>query len=345
MSLLQTLSESSVRRHSQSLFSQNGEDGILAHVLHNLVSPDSIKKYAVEIGVAYDEEGKLEGNTVALRTAGWEGLYFDLKAGEGITVARVTASSLSRLLSQHNVPHDLGVLSIDVDGIDYWLWKALPNSYRPAVVVIEYNAHLAPKLPLTVPYDPQFPEWFGTSWFGASAEAMIRLAHTKGYKLVACVHHLNLFFVRDDLLHPDFKEEIDYSIFGPITRHPDYSRAVWISCESDMGRKAMIGGELGYSLEPDGTCELRYLLVDHEYRRRGVGTALIQQLIDTVPRTLYVFTRATDEYAPARGLYAKMGFQLVYLPRFYQGGTDGVFGYRPYRGPSMVIGQRVETKE
>ena len=48
----------------------------------------------------------------------------------------------------------LGVLSVDVDGNDYWFLEALLAA-RPHVVAVEYNASFGLE-PITVPYDPAF---------------------------------------------------------------------------------------------------------------------------------------------------------------------------------------------
>lgn len=80
----------------------------------------------------------------------------------------------------------LGVLSVDVDGNDYWFLKAL-LPVRPAVVVAEYNASFGLN-PVTVPYDPAFDRTtkHGTGWYhGASITALTNLCKTHGYKLVA----------------------------------------------------------------------------------------------------------------------------------------------------------------
>ena len=88
--------------------------------------------------------------------------------------------------------------------------------------MIEYNSALSvggfPRSSLVMPYDPEF-RWDGSDYFGASASAMARLGHAKGYKLVYVEACLNLFFLRNDLLDNNFLPPSSLC-FGPVTRHP-----------------------------------------------------------------------------------------------------------------------------
>jgi hypothetical protein len=192
--------------------SQNGECLVLDGILMMLA--DRVAKFSVEIGVDAPD-GRIQCNTVHLLERGWLGLLIDEDAVEhpNAIKARVTAENMDRMLTEYDVPRDLGVLSIDVDGNDYWLWKALPQGWQPSVAVIEYNSMLSGCK--VTPYDPEF-RWDGTSWFGASAEAMVRLAHAKGYKLVGDVQHANLFFVRAELLPPGHSEPLVEALVGKI---------------------------------------------------------------------------------------------------------------------------------
>ena len=91
--------------------------------------------------------------------------------------------------------------SIDVDGIDLGIWRALSIA-RPRLVVIEYNAALDPAAALVQPLEPP-REWDGTDFFGASLGALRRVGREKGYRLVHTdVTGVNAFFVREDLAAP-----------------------------------------------------------------------------------------------------------------------------------------------
>ena len=104
------------------------------------------------------------------------------------------------MLSRADSPEELDLLSIDVDGNDYWLWEAV-TSFRPRVVVIEYNSAYGSSDSVVNDYREQ--SWDGTSDFGSSLKAMTDLGLRLGYQLVhAETTGVNLFFVRQDASPP-----------------------------------------------------------------------------------------------------------------------------------------------
>jgi hypothetical protein len=189
-------------------FSQNGEDGVIAEILRRCGAPG---RWFVEFGAA---EG-LENNCVALADLlGWHGLFIEAGEREFATLeakyrpnprvaavrSLVTVENVAGLFSAAGVPEEPDVLSIDVDGSDYWIWQAL-DGYRPRLVVIEYNATLDPARRLVQPSD--HGPWDGTAYFGASLGALEALAGAKGYRLVHTdLTGSNAFFVREDLAAP-----------------------------------------------------------------------------------------------------------------------------------------------
>ncbi len=186
-------------------YSQHDED----EVLTRLIAVLNPRRWCAEVGVSI-ENGEPQCNTLALLEQCWQGNVIDVECPwhpllKGYLVSeRVTVGNFASILEDLHIPHDLGVLSIDVDGIDYWLWRSLPLHWRPSIVVIEYNACLLnQEQRLTVPHDPDF-RWDGSDWFGATAGAMVSLADVKGYVLAAESCHSNLFFVRRGMLPLDW---------------------------------------------------------------------------------------------------------------------------------------------
>lgn len=108
--------------------------------------------------------------------------------------------TLENLNSVATCHAELGVLSIDVDGNDYWFLEAL-LPIRPHVIAVEYNASFL-SAPLTVPYDPGFDrhQKDRSGWYhGASLSALSRLCDRHGFKLVAVAEAGgNAFFVRQE---------------------------------------------------------------------------------------------------------------------------------------------------
>ena len=196
-------------RHGSRVYSKSDEDGIIAEILRRVGVGE---QYFVEFGV----EGGLQNNTLALLLQGWKGGWIeaDGEASRAIKQhfrhlidngrlttreAFVTAENIERLFEELGVPGEFGVLSIDIDGNDYWVWKAITR-YRPRVVVIEYNRWLGPSIDAKMRYDPQWRWKPGTRAYGASLKAMEKLGRDKGYSLVGATFYSgNAFFVNEDL--------------------------------------------------------------------------------------------------------------------------------------------------
>ena len=111
----------------------------------------------------------------------------------------VTRELINTLLEEHRFTGSFDLLSIDVDGVDFWLWEALDIA-RPRVVVIEYNYLFGPEPAVTIPYDPAFrlSQAATRAYRGASLEAVTRLGRRKGYRLVT-TELVNAVFLRDDV--------------------------------------------------------------------------------------------------------------------------------------------------
>lgn len=173
------------------IFSQNGEDGIIAGIFAKICSTN---KFFVEFGVG----GGNECNTrYLLQFCRWQGLMMDAARGRNRHVKHefINAENINSLLEKYHVPFEFDLLAIDIDGNDYWVWKALDNKYRPRVVVIEYNAKYEPPDSVAIEYDAHF-QWDQTDYFGASLSALAKLAMAKGYTLVGCDSQgVNAFFV------------------------------------------------------------------------------------------------------------------------------------------------------
>ena len=194
--------------HESQIYSQNGEDGIISEILKRISSKE---KFFVEFGVG----SGTENNTAALLLKGYSGVWLDSNGDNVRTIERdfgfllgtgrlrvqqalVTAENVTALFKGYGVPEEFDVLSIDIDGNDYWVWRAL-QGYKPRVVVVEYNATFSPEVQWVVKYRPDF-RWGGTSYFGASLASLEKLGVDKGYCLVGCdLTGTNAFFVRADL--------------------------------------------------------------------------------------------------------------------------------------------------
>jgi hypothetical protein len=185
---------SDLRSHEWAVHSQGGEDGVLAHIFECI---GTANRRFVEFG-AWD--GRHWSNTARLRIEhGWTGLLMDgdpERAGRRVMRETVTAENVEALFAKYGVPGLFDLLSIDIDGNEYWVWNAI-RCYRPRVVVIEYNVFFGPDVSKTIPYDPAH-RWDESLFHGASLEALRRLGRAKGYSLVHTDSYSpNAFFVDD----------------------------------------------------------------------------------------------------------------------------------------------------
>jgi hypothetical protein len=199
-------------RYEMRVFSQNGEDGILRAMFARL-GPGG--RYYVEFGV---EDGR-ECNSRYLREAhGWTGLLMDGGHEDpAINLRRefVTAENVGDLFAKYGVPSEPDLLSIDIDGNDYYVWRALAPRWRARVVVAEYNAMCGPTARRSIAYEPAF-RWSGTDYMGASLGALVAVAREFGYTLVACDSAgVNAFFVRDDLVGGRFRPRPPEALYRP----------------------------------------------------------------------------------------------------------------------------------
>ncbi|MBB5317222.1 hypothetical protein [Tunturibacter empetritectus] len=179
------------------------------------------RKVFVEFGV----ENYTESNTRFLLTNhNWAGLVIDgsskhvdyiknddiywrynLKAENSF----ITRDNVNNLILRNGIEGPIGLLSVDIDGNDYWVWEAI-NVIIPSVVVLEYNSRFGPERSVTVPYDASFVRGNAhrsNIYYGASLAALCLLSERKGYSFVGCnTAGNNAFFVRKELRPPTLPE-------------------------------------------------------------------------------------------------------------------------------------------
>ncbi|WP_018147507.1 hypothetical protein [Henriciella marina] len=216
-------------RFSATPQSQSNE----ANILNELTRREAVPRSFVEFGFS-----GWEFNCIGLaRNLLWEGLLLDggdynVKTAnqiyhDGIVAKRlwITRETLD-VVSSYAQHRDLGILSIDVDGNDYWFLKDLIH-LRPAIIVSEFNVSFG-KRPLTVPYDPNFDRMLKHSsgeYYGASITALDQLCRLHGYSLMSVsANGVNAFFMRDDLLNPE-DEPMNLDTMKLLKRYPDGSKA------------------------------------------------------------------------------------------------------------------------
>ena len=191
-------------------FSQWGEDGIIDWLVERL---SGIPETFIEFGVSDYREANTR---LLLQLRNWRGLVMD---GSEANIRSIQAQDLywrheltarcafidrdniNQVIAASGLQGDIGLLSIDIDGNDYWIWQAI-DAVSPVIVVCEYNAVLGDRCALTVPYRADFQrtrEHHSNLYFGASIRALVALGKSKGYSFVGTTSTgCNAFFVRND---------------------------------------------------------------------------------------------------------------------------------------------------
>lgn len=175
-------------------YSQYGEEAYLNYIFHS-IGVES--RYYLDIGA---NDGKWLSNTRSFADSGWDGLMIDGKhENEYVKKHFVMTSNIISLLYGYGVPQSFDLLSIDIDGNDYWVLDAILNLYRPRVIISEFNSEFDPSESKAIKYDPNFV-FKGNNYYGYTYEAGKKLAAKHGYKIIHQTNNLNLYYVRADLI-------------------------------------------------------------------------------------------------------------------------------------------------
>ena len=198
---------------SFKIFSQWGEDGIIQYIINN-ISLD--KKTFIEFGV----EDFYESNCrFLLQNNNWEGFIID---GSKKNINKIKSSkfywkhnlkAIDRFITKENICNilenssfdkkKLGILSIDLDGIDWYVLREL-DEWEPAIYSVEYNSLFKDK-PWTIPYNEKFTRrnyHYSNIIYGAGLICFKNTLKERGYKLIGVnEQRSNAFFIKNSLLN------------------------------------------------------------------------------------------------------------------------------------------------
>jgi len=229
------------------VYSQNDEDGLLLYI-YSLIGFTN----RICVDAAY---GSVYGanTTNLLCNWGFHGLLIESEHSEKtikffsthkdtlifppkLVNAWITTENINSLCNDNQISGEIDLFSLDMDGVDYWIWKSL-TEIKPRVVVVEYQDILGEEKSLTVPYSPDFDRMkIHPDFCGASLTAFTKLAKTKGYRLVGVNRYgFNAFYIRNDIQNK-YLPEIEISDcfkhpknkFGIEKRLPVVEKLNWV---------------------------------------------------------------------------------------------------------------------
>jgi hypothetical protein len=229
------------------VFSQFGEDGILQYLIRETGITREESTF-VEFGV----QNYAESNTrFLLMNDHWRGMiidgskeYMDFVRNDDIywrhdltaVNAWIDRDNINQLIGDSGFEGDLGILSVDIDGNDYWVWDRI-EVVKPIIVVVEWNSVFGADHPISVPYNPAFQRekaHYSNLFWGASISAFNHLAASKGYSLLGSnTVGNNLFFVRNDRL----------GRLTPLSAKDAYVESHFRDSRDVTGKLNFLGGE------------------------------------------------------------------------------------------------------
>jgi len=220
-------------------FSQNGEDGIIDYLCSKLTETN---KYFIEIGCS----NGIENNTAFLAfVKKYSGLWIDgdqeeIKKAQKVLPFYVRISQL--FVNQSNLKQldalalfkNPDVLSLDIDGNDYYILKLLlENGYKPKIIIVEYNSAYGPEKSMTIKYDENFNMYkskFPFLYYGVSIRGWQNLLNNFNYKFITVESNgVNAFFVDASCYDEDFLSKIEGVNFNENIHQRNYFRKPWQS--------------------------------------------------------------------------------------------------------------------
>ena len=131
----------------------------------------------------------------------------------------ISKNNINEILSKSGFDFDLGIMSIDIDGNDYYIIDEIQN-YRPRILICEFNAVFGHKRKISIPYQSNFIRskiHSSNLYFGASLGSISYLVDKKGYSLIGTNNSgVNAFFVRNDLLNNKIKNSLLKKLTHPL---------------------------------------------------------------------------------------------------------------------------------
>lgn len=252
------------------VYSQFGDDGIIQYLVQQVAIPcDTF----IEFGV----EDYTEANTrFLLINDNWRGLIIDGDAANIEAVRKrpehwrhdlravsafITCENINSLILDAKISGAIGILSVDIDGNDYWIWEAI-RVVDPAIVIAEYNSAFGLRRAVSVPYDPNFQRaqaHYSHLYFGCSLRALCFLAERKGYVFVGCSSNGNNAYFVKRTLAANLIELSPEAGYVPSRYRESRDRSGRLTFVRPEERRDVIADEMVVDVERNETVRIRDL--------------------------------------------------------------------------------------
>lgn len=237
-----------LRDYEFKVYSQWGEDGIIQYLIDHVEIKNDV---FVEFGV---QDYKESNTRFLLQHNNWSGLVIDASKEDIQNIKKeelyfrnnliaicefIDRDNINKIIVEQGIGGDIGLLSIDIDGNDYWIWEAI-TAVSPRIVICEYDSLLGDERAVTTPYDKNFVRakaHYSFLYGGASIVAIDQLGKKKGYSLVGSNSAgNNLFLVRNDV-RGDLKVVTPKEAYVKAkfrNSHDEQGRLIYLSFEESL---------------------------------------------------------------------------------------------------------------
>jgi hypothetical protein len=210
-------------------YSQHCEEAYLTHILKNIKVKN---KHVVDLG-AWD--GFHFSNSRHFIENGYTASLIDgdNRGNKEVHQEFITKENIGSILSILNTPATFDLLSIDLDGNDFYILDQILKAYNPSVIIAEFNPIFALNEPYAIKYNPNHT-WQNDDYYGFSFSAGIKLAEKYDYTCIFQNVSLNMYFVCNKVLAEslgvdmeDLKNHIPPVTYKVEQYHPKSNRTDW----------------------------------------------------------------------------------------------------------------------